>query len=133
LMCWDLEILGLFCFDRYLTPTFVYVFRKSTAHFQLKIAMKLRISCFSEKLYWLDFIDSGVLRRLYKKYPSISRGVFFAFHGTYAGGRGWKWVKIKIIQLFLRCLKILDANLNWILIGEGVKIVKKSQNSKKIA
>ncbi len=58
--------------------------------------------------------------------------LFFAFHGTHAGGRGWKWVKIKIIQFFLRCLKIPDANLGWILM-ERVKNSEKSQNSRKFS
>jgi hypothetical protein len=31
---------------------------------------------------------------------------FFTFQGTYAGGeRGWKWVKMKIIQLFFALIE----------------------------
>ena len=58
------------------------------------------------------------------KKSHLSMGCFFAFYRAYARGRGWKSVKITIIPFF-RCLKMLDANLNWILMREGLKIAKK--------
>jgi len=55
---------------------------------------------------------------------------FFAFQGTYAGGRGGEnGPKLKLYSFFLHWLKILDAVLNWILMGEGVKNDEKSKNS----
>jgi len=50
--------------------------------------------------------------------------LFFAFYGTYA----------ELYRLFLRCLKRLDTNLNWIFMERRVsQIAKKVEIQKKIA
>jgi hypothetical protein len=40
-------------------------------------------------------------------------GAFLCIYGTYAGGEGVEnGSELKSYSIFLRCLKILDANLN---------------------
>jgi hypothetical protein len=68
-----------------------------------KIKMSLNLSSYSKII---------ILFKILKNYCLFHGVLFFAFYGTYAGGENVK-------QIFSHRLKIHDANLNWILTGEG--------------
>jgi hypothetical protein len=79
-------------------------------------------------------IDVLLFEYNYEFYDSFITGCFFLHFKEHmlGGSRGENGSKWKLYSFFLHWLKILDAVLNWILMGEGVKNGEKSQNSIKI-
>ena len=97
---------------------------KAAYNFQLYIYTK-NTYFFSTKNIWTDI----------KKFSMNTRGAFFCISRNirWGGSRGENGSKWKLYSFFLHWLKILDAVLNWILMGEGVKKWwKKSKFNKKL-
>jgi hypothetical protein len=64
----------------------------------------------------------------------ISRGVFFCISRNICWGeRGWKWAKMKIIQIFFALIEDFGCSFKLNFDGRGAQMVKKVKIQQKIA
>ncbi len=69
-----------------------------------------------------------MIQSIQKRFVLTTGCFFLHFLEHMLGGGGENRSKLKLYSFLFRCLKILDTNLNWILVGKGFKNSEKSKN-----